>query len=90
MSSPRGGLVANQYIIQTEHGEYFQSYSSVIAFIPNQAQREHGDMKIVLDEKYWDYSTTTGKYRNMFLGESKADTQRKIDSGEYLLTNLNI
>lgn len=34
-------------------------------------------------------TTTTGKYRNLFLGEKKADTQRKIDSGEYTLVNLN-
>ena len=46
--------------------------------------------KIVqLDKQYWDYSVTTGKYRNQFLGETKAETQKKIDSGEYILTDLN-
>lgn len=44
---------------------------------------------IELDAKYWDYSTTTGKHRNAFLGETKAETQAKINSGEYKLTNLN-
>ena len=41
------------------------------------------------DENYWDYSSTTGRYRNKFLGETKKETQAKIDSGEYILTNLN-
>jgi len=86
MSSPsyRGGTVANQFIIRTDDGRYFQSYSSIIAFIPNKAGE-----KILLDEHYWNYSTTTGKYRNVFLGEDRKETEKRIKSGEYLLTNLN-
>ena len=42
-----------------------------------------------LDSTYWDYSKTTGKYRNIFLGEKKKETQLKIDSDEYKLENLN-
>jgi hypothetical protein len=45
--------------------------------------------QIYLDRNKWDYSTTTGKYRNQFLGETKKETQAKIDSGEYILTDLN-
>jgi hypothetical protein len=82
MTSGRGNTIPNQFIIKTHEGHYFQSYASVIAFIPNVG-------KTVLDESYWDYSRTTGKYRNMFLGEGKDETQRKIDSGEYILGNLN-
>lgn len=48
-----------------------------------------GRHDIVLDRDTWDYSTTTGKYRNQFLGESKKETQAKIDSGVYKLDNLN-
>ena len=44
---------------------------------------------ITLDETYWDYSKTTGKYRNQFLGETKAETEKKIKSGEYQLVDLN-
>jgi hypothetical protein len=47
------------------------------------------DYRIRLDETYWDYSKTTGKYRNLFLGETKSETEKKIKSGEYILTNLN-
>ncbi|MBV6446389.1 MAG: hypothetical protein IFNCLDLE_02687 [Ignavibacteriaceae bacterium] len=84
MESPKSGSpVANQYEIRTDDGVYFQSYRSIIAFRP------YGDGKIVLDEYYWDYSRTTGKYRNEFLGENTAETRKKIKSGEYILANLN-
>lgn len=90
-SHKTGSPVANQFIITTEEGQYFQSYQSIIAFIPNalgvEGRGEEG--KILLDEYYWDYSRTTTKYRNAFLGENTAETRKKIKSGEYLLTNLN-
>ena len=78
MRSARGKKVPNQSVVTTEKGTYFQSYNSVIAFIPA------GPEKIQLGPK-WDYSQTTGKYRNQFLRETKAETQRKLDNGEYLL-----
>ena len=81
MTSPNGNKVANQFIISDNGDEYFQSYRSIIA------KRSKG--KIYLDDYYWDYSTTTGKYRNQFLGEGIADTRKKIASGEYILINLN-
>lgn len=81
MDSPSGSPVPNQFIIYTPEGTYFQSYSSVIVFKSSKG--------IVLDECKWDYSTTTGKYRNMFLGEDITETRKKIKSGEYLLADLN-
>lgn len=82
-NSPRtNSPVANQYRIWTKDGVYFQSYDSVIAFAPYMGKKQ-------LDEKYWDFSITTGKYRNEFLAESIADTRKKIASGEYELVNLN-
>lgn len=81
MESPRGGTVPNQFEISTPEGRYFQSYNSIIAFVC-------GD-KVTLDSDKWDYSRTTGKYRNQFLGEDKADTLKKIKSGVYKLANLN-
>ena len=82
MVSSKGNKIPNQFIIRTPEGCYFQSYDSTIVF-----QDPAG--KTFLDETYWDYSVTTGKYRNMFLGETKKETIKKIDSGEYVLTNLN-
>ena len=83
MTSTRSGRgVANQCIVYAEKGQYFQSYTTVIAFRP------YGGGKIQLDHR-WDCSVTTGKYRNEFLGESINDTRRKIASGEYEIVNLN-
>ncbi len=94
MTSSNGNDVPNQFIIKADNGEYFQSYSSVIAFIPNDLDRFPDETtpeyrKIRLDKNKWDCSMTTGKYRNQFLGETKKETQAKIDSGVYLLTDLN-
>lgn len=82
MTSHNGNKIANQFLITTQDGVYFQSYRSIIAF-------EGNDGVTTLDEHYWDYSKTTGKYRNIFLGESKKETEAKIKSGVYKLANLN-
>ena len=84
MKSSRGNTVANQFIIEGDNWEIFQSYNSVIA-----KKIYEGSGTVYLDEHYWDYSKTTGTYRNNFLGENKNLTQLKINSGEYILTNLN-
>lgn len=82
MESSRGNRVPNQFIITDSNGvNWFKSYDSMIA------KDDHG--KITLDQKYWDYSVTTGKYRNQFLNETKKETEAKIKSGEYLLADLN-
>ena len=78
----RNGPVKNQFRIYTEEGVFFQSYNSVIAF------RDRNG-KVTIDETYWDYSVTTGKYRNIFLRETKEETVKKIESGVYTLANLN-
>lgn len=82
MKSPKGNNVPNQFIIQTSDGLYFQSYHTIIAFKPLSG-------KIQLDKNAWDYSATTGKYRNLFLCENKKETQRCIKNGTYELTDLN-
>jgi hypothetical protein len=95
MTSARGNKIANQFIIKESENEmsgnaieYFQSYNSIIVkrdkFRPGVEKRQ-----VWLDCEKWDYSKTTGKYRNMFLGETKKETEAKIKSGEYILTNLN-
>ncbi len=67
--------------------EWFQSYESIIVKLTYVSAF---DLKMVeLDCNAWDYSVTTGRYRNQFLGETKKETQAKIDSGEYILTDLN-
>ena len=83
MKSARGNPVPNQFIITTHKGVYFQSYETVIVYIPFSRSE-----KIQLDPM-WDYSATTAKYRNMFLGSTKKEIEKKIDCGEYILHNLN-
>jgi len=78
----KNGPVKNQFRITAPKGTVFQSYGTIIAFRPY-------DGKVILDENYWDYSTTTGKYRNIFLREDKATTEKKIKDGRYILANLN-
>lgn len=74
--------VPNQFVIHTSEGRFFQSYGSVIV-------HETNDGKTILDKNFWDYSVTTTKYRNKFLGETTADTRRKIEAGIYKLADLN-
>ena len=81
-SESSGRAVANQFRIFTEHGTFFQSYSTVIAYKPFSGP-------IQLDHDSWDYSRTTAKYRNQFLRETTKETERKIENGEYVLTDLN-
>ena len=94
MTSSRGNDVPNQFIIRNKQGTFFQSYNSIIVFEPANYDRwptkeTPNNRKIQLDINYWDYSNTTSKYRNQFLGESKAETQKKTDSGIYRLADLN-
>jgi len=81
MQTPAGNTSRNQYILSDRNGDTFVSYGT------NIARRKLG--VIYLDETYWDYSATTGRYRNQFLGEGINDTRKGIKSGRYTLTNLN-
>lgn len=85
MVGKSGKEIPNQFIIDASvEGKsiiYFQSYNSVIV------KKEHG--KVYLDVNKWDYSKTTGKYRNQFLNESKKKTLEKIKNGTYTLVELN-
>ncbi len=59
-SHTSGRDIPNQFIITDKDRTIFQSYNSIIAIKWN-------DGDIFLDKTYWDYSRTTGKYRNQFL-----------------------
>lgn len=94
MVSSSGNKVPNQFIIRAKTQSenqiafdtvYFQSYDSIIAEVNYTPLGK----TVFLDEEFWNYSVTTGKYRNIFLGETKKETQAKIDNGTYRLVNLN-
>ena len=70
MTSPRGNKVPNQFEISDETYLWFQSYETIIARI-NKRTRQ-----ITLDLNAWNYSTTTSKYRNKFLGMTTQETKK--------------
>ena len=94
-TNSKGNAIANQFIIEDDENplsgncvQYFQSYNSIIV----KRDKFRAGVKtrqVWLDAKYWNFSKTTGKYRNQFLGESKKETEAKIKSGEYKLADLN-
>ena len=85
MTSQKGNLVPNQFIVHTPEATFFQSYDSLIV----KTTFEDGERVVYLDEYYWNYSRTTAKYRSMFLGENTGKTRKKIEQGIYKLTDLN-
>lgn len=83
MKSPRSGApVANQFVILTPKGMYFQSYQSIIAYKPLKGP-------IALDKHFWDYSVTTNKYLAQFLGFGKPQQREQIKNKEIILKDLN-
>lgn len=66
--------------------EIFQSYNKIIALKFNISY--HSKVTI-LDKENWQYSNTTGKYRNKFLNKNKKETLQNITNGAILLMDLN-
>ena len=78
----QSGEVKNQFLITTKEGIFFQSYDSIIVF-------KDQNNNVFLDEHYYNYSKTTSKYRNQFLGKSTKEIEKLINQGVYKLVNLN-
>ena len=81
MTGNSGNSIPNQFEIQGDNFRLFQSYRSPIAMFYK------GKTFIFRD---WDYSNTTGKYRNMFLNEDKKTTLSKLKSGEYISVDFEV
>jgi hypothetical protein len=77
--------IPNQFIIYDDNKTYFQSYRSIIVKI----ERLEDKVVTYLDPVYYNYSRTTSKYRNAFLGESTKEIESKIKQGLYILQDLN-
>ena len=82
LETKKGNKPKDQKIVFKNGAEYFVSYDTNIV-------RYESTDSIILDRNYWDYSTTTGYYRNQFLGEGIAETRKKISNGTYKLADLN-
>ena len=74
-------LGANHQIIENDKSIFLASYGTIICKVEEE--------KIYLDSKFWNYSSTTSKYRNKFLKEDTITTETKLKQGIYFLTNLN-
>lgn len=84
-SSRSGRAVANQFVITTNEGTYFQSYNSVIAKVDKEGRLTLSHL--------WDYSVTTSKYLYQFIKEywcrdyysiNKKWVAEKLKEGEIL------
>ena len=74
-------MANNQYIIEHNGVTYFQSYDVIVA------KKSKG--KTILDKDYYEYSRTTIKYRNRFLGLLSASVKEAIRDGKITLGKLN-
>ena len=71
--------IANQLLIHYSNATVFQSYNSIIAI----QYKDNG--KVILGKDY-NYSKTTSKYLNLFLGlSSSIEVKKNIESGLYTI-----
>lgn len=76
-----GRKVANQFVIKTDDGQWFQSYGTIIAGFTKEG--------LVFDKDYWNYSRTTSRHRNNFTGLDTQETKKRIKAGEIKMMQLN-
>ena len=67
-------------VITTEQADILIHYNSIIAVVTTKGE--------VFLGKDWNYSKTTAKIRNNFLGETTKETQKHIDNEDYLIKNI--
>jgi hypothetical protein len=79
------GDIPNQYLINDGNDIYYKSYDTIIIKITYINDKK----TVYLSREYWNFSKTTNKYRNLFLGKTTKEIQELIKSGEYILTELN-
>ena len=85
---PIWSLEAQQHFeIFTKDAVYFQSYGKIIV------KKTLKDGQVYLDRKHWGCSPPNfikiDRYRQLYLRESVAETDKKIGSGEYKVVDLN-
>ena len=83
MQTDRDNYAPNQFIIYTNEGKWFQSYTSMIAFVPKNNSVIHigGD---------YDYSRTTMKYLCKFLRvDSITDVRDRLADGRAIQADLD-
>lgn len=72
----------NMTVFQDDNNNrVLQSYNVIIA-----RETNHG---VILDSKYYNYSVTTSRHRNEFLGVNTKQFNNQIARGLYEFSNLN-
>ena len=84
MKSNKGRTVPNQYVIKLNNCDMFQSYETVIAI--RDYDSFNNKYEVYLNKEYYDYSKTTSKYRNKYLGLTTKEIEQKIKAKEFILT----
>lgn len=80
-----GNPVTNQFIIENNGVETFQSYETTIAI-------RQANGVVVLDDRAFDYSRITSKYLREFLyGDGRKEVERSVKNNDlkYVYSNLN-
>jgi hypothetical protein len=83
MSSRCGKAAPNQVTLVVGPHHILKSYGKTIAVI------DYGSGKTWLDSYYHNYSRTTIRYRNQFLGEDSPTVKRRIENGDIIMADLN-
>ena len=81
MTGRNGKAIPNQFDISGNDFRLFQSYKSPIALIYN------GVTYIFKD---YNYSKTTGKYRNQFLNSTLKEINQKLKDGVYIAVDFEV
>lgn len=81
LTNSNGNKVANQFVVTTAEGTFFQSYGTIIAGYTNDG--------LVFDADYWNYSRTTSRHRNNFTGFDTPETKKRIKEGKIKFQQLN-
>ena len=87
MKSNRGRTIPNQYVIKLDNCDVFQSYETVIAI--RDYDYVNGKYEVYLNKQYYNYSRTTSRYRNKYLGLTTKEIEQKIKAKEFVLITHN-
>ena len=75
-----------QEFIDDNGDEILKSYD---VFVAKKSRKQLYVRTVMLDEEYWDYSSTTSKHIGLFLGDSMTNIRKLVKDGIIELVNLN-
>ena len=85
--APAQHQIVITYSTPTKEVRLFQSYGVLIA--RNTLNKKTYKRTCELSRNYWDYSRTTARYRNQYLGGDTKQVKKNLKNGVYCLASLN-